>query len=146
MLYFTLLVVAVVAGVGVQSTNQVSAYGRSPLSQGEWRSVSEAVLVFVLLVDVGHHCACRTTVSVKSEQREDRNRRACHGKWLHKIGTSTAGWHAKHVATKVTAIPRRSICHTEEAQSDNAPVGGMELLQKMKMAFSEESLMRFLIT
>ena len=36
------VVVVVVVGVGVQSTNQVSAYGRSPLSQGKWRSDRDA--------------------------------------------------------------------------------------------------------
>jgi hypothetical protein len=31
-----------VCGWGVRSTNQVSAYGRSPLSQGKWRSDRDA--------------------------------------------------------------------------------------------------------
>ena len=36
------VVVVVVVGVGVLRTNQVSAYGRSPLDQGKWRSDRDA--------------------------------------------------------------------------------------------------------
>ena len=41
-LVVVVVVVVVVVGVGVQSTNQVSAYGRSPLDQGKWRSDRDA--------------------------------------------------------------------------------------------------------
>jgi hypothetical protein len=36
------VVVVVVVVVGVLRTNQVSAYGRSPLDQGKWRSDRDA--------------------------------------------------------------------------------------------------------
>ena len=40
--YYGVVVVVVVVGIGVLRTNQVSAYGRSPLDQGKWRSDRDA--------------------------------------------------------------------------------------------------------
>ena len=42
LLVTVVVVVVVVVGVGVLRTNQVSAYGRSPLDQGKWRSDRDA--------------------------------------------------------------------------------------------------------